>query len=126
MRNGTLWKMLFKKSGLPFKKRVTVYWLDIASSVLLLLLHLDIHQLLGMGKTSSTVYWAVTAGLIVLPVLDLWPVAFPPPEEEPTGDPVGEALRDHTRAEVCWRMAYLIVPVVYLLIAEAGTRALMG
>lgn len=126
MRNTKLWKILFKTYRSPYDHNVRAYWINLVAILMFTLLILDVPQALGMGNTMFSVCLVVFGVLVLLPVLDIWPTAFPPPEEDPTGDPEGEAVRDRARREVYCRLALLIVPAVYMLISTAGMRALTG
>lgn len=126
MRNTKLWKILFKTYRSPYDPNVRAYWINLVAALLFALLILDVPQALGMGNTMFSVCLGVLEVLILLPVLNIWPTAFPPPEEDPTGDPEGEAVRNRARREVYYRLALVLAPAVYMLITTAGMRAMIG
>jgi len=122
MRNSKLWKILFKTYRSPYDPNVRAYWINLVAILMFTLLILDVPQALGMGNRMFSVYLAVFGVLVLLPVLDIWPTAFPPPEEDPTGDPEGEAVRDRARREIYFRLALVLAPVVSILIVPARFR----
>ena len=123
MRNTKLWKILFKTYRSPYDPNVRPYWINLVARLLFALLILDVPQALGMGNTMFFVCLVAFGVLVLLPVLDIWPTAFPPPEEDPTGDPEGEAVRNRARREVYCRLALVLAPVVGILLVPARFRA---
>ena len=109
---------VLKKVPSPFQGGGNLYWCEVIAVLLWLSVRIfDIPEKIGIQNTGvSKSFVLFIAFLFALPAWDLWEKAFPPPEEDPTGDPELEAVRDHYRSQVYRRLLFVCAPVLVILI----------
>lgn len=99
----------------PFGKS-TLYVTDILPFFLYFIyINIDIAALSGLQRTGKLILYASVLLLFALPVIDLWPKAFQPPEEDPTSDPKSVAFRNRCRWEIFERLFGVVLAIFVLL-----------
>lgn len=110
--------IIFTRIPMPFDVS-TFYVTDVVPVLFYFLSFLwdvSIAEVMGLQKTGYLILHVSMVLLFALPVIDLWPKAFPPAEEDPTGDPELEAVRDRYRRSLFRRVGFVIAIVLVFLV----------